>query len=310
MWKNSKERRVRYRQMDIKDLQYFHAVYEERSINRAAGKLFISSQGLGRIIVKLEEELKTTLFERSKKGVYPTESAVFLYEKAEEIIRQYEEIQHGIYQLTVKDNALRLACARGVLNALSFEVVMDFIRGNPETEVEWMEDSNQEVKEKVASMQAEVGIVVGHTRLEGVQEMKLASRAVRLIVYQGHPLYGRREISVDELREERIIILNEQFEIYHTFCEICRAKGFEPDIAAKTVDSSFLYQLCKGRVGIGVVIDFSTENFCMDGVSVIPLEEMITWDIYQIWNKKSSRYPNIRTFVQYLTNRCKVAKDY
>ena len=90
-----KERRVRDKQMDIKDLQYFHVVYEERSINRAAGKLFISSQGLSKIILKLEEELKTTLFERSKKGVRPTESAVFLYEKAEEIIRQYEEIRHG-----------------------------------------------------------------------------------------------------------------------------------------------------------------------------------------------------------------------
>ncbi|MCH1981066.1 LysR family transcriptional regulator [Ruminococcus sp. OA3] len=296
--------------MDIKDLQYFHVVYEERSINRAAGKLFISSQGLSKIILKLEEELKTTLFERSKKGVRPTESAVFLYEKAEEIIRQYEEIRHGIYQLRVKDNTLRLACARGVLNALSFELVTDFIQGHPDIEVEWMEESNQEVKEKIASMQAEVGIVVGHTRFAEVQEMKLASRAVRLIVYQGHSLYEHREISIDELRTERILILNEQFEIFHTFCDICRAKGFEPDIAAKTVDSSFLYQLCKGHAGIGVVIDFSTVNFRMDGVRVIPLREQITWDIYQIWNKKSSLYPNVRGFQQYLTDRCKVAKDY
>lgn len=296
--------------MDIKDLQYFHVVYEERSINRAAGKLFISSQGLSKIILKLEEELKTTLFERSKKGVRPTESAVFLYEKAEEIIRQYEEIRHGIYQLTVKDNTLRLACARGVLNALSFELLMDFIRGHSGIEVEWEEGSNQDVKEKVASMQAEVGIVVGHTRLPEVQEMKLASRAIRLIVYRGHPLYGRSEVGIDELRGERIIILNEQFEIFHTFVGVCRAKGFEPDIAAKTVDSSFLYQLCKGRVGIGVVIDFSTEHFRMDGVRVIPLRERITWDIYQIWNKKSARYPNVREFQQYLTNRCKVAEDY
>ena len=51
--------------MDIKDLKCFAAVYEERSINRAAGgKLFITSQGLGKVIHKLEEELDITLFER------------------------------------------------------------------------------------------------------------------------------------------------------------------------------------------------------------------------------------------------------
>ena len=66
--------------MDIKDLKCFAAVYEERSINRAAGKLFITSQGLGKVIHKLEEELDITLFERSKKGVAPTQGAAFLYE--------------------------------------------------------------------------------------------------------------------------------------------------------------------------------------------------------------------------------------
>ena len=41
--------------MDIKDLKCFAAVYEERSINREAGKRFITSQGLGKVIHKLEE---------------------------------------------------------------------------------------------------------------------------------------------------------------------------------------------------------------------------------------------------------------
>ena len=98
-----------------------------------------------------------------------------------------------------------------------FRAFDGFYTGHSGIEVEWVEESNQDVKEKIASMQAEVGIVVGHTRLPEVQEMKLASRAIRLIVYRGHPLYERSEIGIDELRGERIIILNEQFEIYHTF---------------------------------------------------------------------------------------------
>ena len=53
--------------MDIKDLKCFAAVYEERSINRAAGKLFITSQGLGKVIHKLEEELDLTLLSGLKR---------------------------------------------------------------------------------------------------------------------------------------------------------------------------------------------------------------------------------------------------
>ena len=49
--------------MDTKDLRSFRLVYEERSINQAARHLFISPQGLSRVIQKLEEELHNKLFE-------------------------------------------------------------------------------------------------------------------------------------------------------------------------------------------------------------------------------------------------------
>lgn len=286
--------------MDVKDLKCFVTVYEEQSINKAAGRLFITAQGLGKIIQKLEEELKTTLFERSKKGVVPTESAEFLYGKATEILRLSAEIERGIYQLSKQHDTLRLACARGVLNALSFSLILDFIKQYPNIHVTWEEYSNQEVKERVESMQADVGIVVGRTEMDQILERKIAARDIRLIVYEGHPFYDRESVSVEELKDQKIIILNEQFQVFHTFQKICDACGYQPDIVAKTVDSSFIYQLCKGGLGIGIVIDFSTEHFLMEGVRVVPLHEKISWDIYRICNKQSAEYENIQLFDQYL----------
>lgn len=55
--------------MNVKDLKSFEAVYEERGINQAAQKLFITPQGLSRNIKMLESELDTVLFERTKQGV-------------------------------------------------------------------------------------------------------------------------------------------------------------------------------------------------------------------------------------------------
>ncbi len=68
--------------MDIKDLKSFVAVYEMRSINQAAKRLYITPQGLESIIKTLEKRLDTVLFERDKQGVKPTESAELLYKRA------------------------------------------------------------------------------------------------------------------------------------------------------------------------------------------------------------------------------------
>ena len=48
-------------------------VSEEQSINKAAGKLFITQQGLSRVIANLEKNLNVKLLERNARGVFPTE---------------------------------------------------------------------------------------------------------------------------------------------------------------------------------------------------------------------------------------------
>lgn len=291
--------------MDTKELKCFVAVYEEKSINQAAQKLFITSQGLSKIVKNLEIELGVSLFERSKKGVIPTESAEFLYERVNMLINQLEDIENGIRQLERKDKKIRIACARGVLNALSFQLILDFIKNNPTIEVEWGEYANDDVKKMIASYKADIGIVVGTSENEQIVEKQIASRDITLIVYEGHPFYDRSEICISELDREKIIILNEQFQVFHAFKYQCVENGFEPLIVGKTVDSNFLYKLCKLKVGIGVLIDFSTEDFNLSGVRVIPLKEKIKWDIYQIWNKKNQSFPTIKTFQKYIDREVK-----
>ena len=72
--------------MDTKDLRCFRQVYEDRSINQAAKQLFITPQGLSRIITKLEGELQAPLFERTPTGMVPTESGHYFYEHSLEIL--------------------------------------------------------------------------------------------------------------------------------------------------------------------------------------------------------------------------------
>jgi DNA-binding transcriptional LysR family regulator len=289
--------------MDIKELRSFVCVYEEKSINQAAAKLFISSQGLSKIMKNLETELGTTLFERTQKGVVPTESAEFLYERVDLLISHLENITDGIHQLENRNKRLRIGCARGVLNALSFQLILDFIQENPHVDVEWAEYTNDEVKAMIGNYKMDVGLVVGDSNPENIVQRQIASRDIILTVYEGHPYYDREEISIAELKSEKIIILNEKFRVYHEFYNKCIENGFEPQIVGKTVDSHFLYKLCKMKVGIGVLIDFSTEDFNLSDVRVIPLKEKIKWDIFEICNKRSQTFPIIKAFQKHVTSK-------
>lgn len=285
--------------MDIHELKCFQAVYQEHSMNQAAKRLYITSQGLGRIIQNLEQELEVSLFTRSARGVEPTEAAGVLYRNTARLLDEFETVKRAVRQHSTRETQLKVSCARGTLNALSFQVLLDFIGKNPDLQVTWKEASNGQVKHEVAVMDADVGLVVGNTGDAEVAEQFLDSKEVRILVYRQHPYFERESISLAELREEKLLILNEQYQVYHDFCASCSATGFAPHIVGMTEDSHFLYKLCKQRQGLGVVLDFSVDEFRLEDVRAIPLEEPIPWDVYLIYRKSSGSYPNIRRFREF-----------
>ena len=111
--------------MNIKDLKCFEAVYEQKSINKAAKQLYITPQGLGSNIRSLENELGTVLFERAKQGVTPTESAQLLYKRAGLLIEEFEQIRNEVQQLSHREDVLRIGCACGVFNVIPFKLIQD-----------------------------------------------------------------------------------------------------------------------------------------------------------------------------------------
>ena len=61
--------------MNQKQLQYFVTVYQTKNIQTATDRLFVSRQGVSKVIRLLEEELGQKLFIRSVRGVIPTDYA-------------------------------------------------------------------------------------------------------------------------------------------------------------------------------------------------------------------------------------------
>lgn len=76
--------------MKLEQLRYFLTVMEAGSVTRAAATLHVAQPAVGRQIALLEDELGVRLFDRSPKGVTPTDGGRRLAAHAENILRQVE----------------------------------------------------------------------------------------------------------------------------------------------------------------------------------------------------------------------------
>ena len=79
--------------MTGKELLYVKTVADERSISRAAKKLFIAQPSLSQSIQKIEEGLGTRLFFRTAGGLTLTFAGERYYHMASEILKRYEDFE-------------------------------------------------------------------------------------------------------------------------------------------------------------------------------------------------------------------------
>lgn len=254
-------------------------------MHKAAEHLFISAQGLGKIIKNLEQEYNTTFFVRSQNGVEPTDTAKIFYNWCKELVLQDAHIKNEIDNLNNGVNRLRIGCASGILKAIQLKTILDFANSNSNLHVEWSEYSNDEVINKLLNYDIDYGLVVGLHDYPSLEQVKLCQCKLVLYVYEGHPYYEKKTVSLDILRNENIIIMNESFHIYSDFINACKINGFTPKIKAKTMDGGTLFHLCRQKIGLAISPKFEDESPA--GLKAIPFEEPYHWDIYGTFRKKS-----------------------
>jgi DNA-binding transcriptional LysR family regulator len=77
----------------------FLGLCEEKSFSKAAEKLYISQQGLGKSIKQMEDELGVPLFYRSPQGIELTEAGRVLQSSLRIYMNAYEHAIDSIKQL-------------------------------------------------------------------------------------------------------------------------------------------------------------------------------------------------------------------
>ncbi len=144
--------------MDFTLLKSFIAVADEKSFSSAARHLFLSQQSLSKQIAKLEEELGTPLFLRSRPLGLTRDGKLF-YETAKEILRLKQQYEESSSRTLGGAHFEHIGVERTVARAVLPLVLPGFLKAHPDTYVKLSEES-PDVLQKAVSHDG-VDLVIG-----------------------------------------------------------------------------------------------------------------------------------------------------
>lgn len=117
--------------MDYKQLKFFRKICEEKSINRAAQKLYISQQALSKSVARLEEEIGAPLFVRTPGGVRLTPTGQLLEQRAGEYLEEHDDILRQLRAVRTGTH-LRIGYFMGLLQELPAGFFARFMDRHPD----------------------------------------------------------------------------------------------------------------------------------------------------------------------------------
>jgi DNA-binding transcriptional LysR family regulator len=212
--------------MDTRQLAAFCSVVERRSFSQAAERLGVTQPAVSLQVRALEKRLGTQLLDRSGRRVEPTEAGWRLYRGAQRMLALEDQIVFDVAATTEGELAgdLVLGASTGPAAIAVPIVLCEFQRENPGVRVFLTVSDTHTVVERVAARELELGIVGASRRHRGVRFEPFFSDQVILACPPGHR-FASRTVTLDELREESLILMQEGAGVRQIVEDALRRRG-------------------------------------------------------------------------------------
>jgi len=241
--------------MDFHRIRYFLEVTKQGQFSRAAEVCFVSQPSLSQQIQKLEDEVGGLLFVRSRSGVSLTELGEDFLPHAQAIMAEVNLAREFRDKL---DGKIRRPVRVGAIPTIAPYLLPSFIdhvrKEHVEAEFEVVEDTTASLVEALRMRSIDFALLSPPTEVDSeVNFLDICDDELLLTLPEGHHLNSLDGILLEDMKDERLVLLKDAHCLSQQSQGFCKAAGLEADV---TIRSSQVDTLL-GMVELGMGFTFT-----------------------------------------------------
>ncbi len=276
--------------MNMKQMEYFMEVYRTGSIQSAADNLYVSRQGVSKMLRTLEEELGQLLFNRSSHGLVPTDYANAVVPHIQRLQEEYRSIQRMNTLASQSRSVVTVYALDHIFAYFGAGFLMDFHRAYPDIVLSTVDTTDDAALDGLTNKQCNFAIVTGpidQIRFHG-ERLFFSRYCARL--HRNHPLAGQKRIAYPDLDGQAIVSKGRAYYCFRHHIDQCiLLQGFHVDILAETADEQLIREMILQHQAINLGYDYSAVMNLHPEILMKELgpENDSGQDVYLVWDKTS-----------------------
>ena len=241
--------------MNFKQLEYFAAVAEAKSISGAARELDVAQPPISRQLALLEDELGVTLFLRTNKGVALTEAGRCLYQHSRQMFQSLRTMADSVRDV---EAGARGQLKLGVIYSdvqTATQLLKQYHAQYPQVELYVRMGAPGDLLDDLGRGELHVLFLRSQSgRSFGLRERVLGEDPLELVMCpETDPAPGQDAVPIQALRNVPMCLLrsDDLWNYSRDLLEECRRAGFAPSVACHCYDTPMEMQMVQAGFGVG-----------------------------------------------------------
>jgi len=240
--------------MELHQLRYFAAVARTGNFTRAAEACHVSQPSLSQQIIKLEDEIGSSLFERRRDRAGLTLAGELLLRHATRVLSEIDEVSSSMREIRrMTRGRLRLGAIPTIAPFLLPGPLARLKRELPGVEITLHEHVTAGL---LAALQArELDLVIASTvpPADGLRSQILFEEPLYLALPAGHALERVRDIGMTDLHRARFIVLSDEHCLSSVVSSFCQQNDLAPNIICQGAQVQTVLAMVAAGLGISLV---------------------------------------------------------
>lgn len=241
--------------MTLQQLRYFCVMAEVLHYTKAANQLYISQPSLSYALAELEKEVGVPLFEKQGKKTFLTKYGETFLPYAQNALH---ELSDGVAKLCQMSDPTVGHVNLGYIYSIGFDflpkIIEDFHlhQGNRNITFNFHQSSSSILKECLLSGSLDLALT---SQLDDpqIEAVPIFNQELFLAVSNLHPLAGRSEVSLEEIRDEQFISINHNSSLRIQVDSFFHANGIDPKIVFEVYECTSMAALVSAQMGIAIM---------------------------------------------------------
>ena len=278
--------------MNLRDLKYLVALADLRHFGKAADACFVSQPTLSTQIRKLEEELGVALVERAPRKVMLTAAGHDVVLRARRIVGEVEQMREAARRsMDPESGSLRLGVFPTLAPYLLPHVVPQLRDRFPQLELLLVEEKSDVLLQRLREGKLDAALLALPLHDDQLHAELLFEEPFVFAAPLQHPLASRTVMSMSELSDETLLLLEDGHCLRDQALDVCRLSGAQERSGFRATSLETLRQMVAAGVGVTLLPALSVHEPIAQSpnIRLIPFRAPApSRQIALVWRKSSA----------------------